>query len=77
MTGLSGLLQAMSAWGSREKELSWVPDSPDSRLYAARDMMTVRGDTRAGLVSRPHCVDWLGFWVEEEDGQGEEEEELE
>lgn len=22
-------------------------------------------------------MDWLGFWVEEEDGQGEEEEELE
>lgn len=40
-------------------------------------MMTVRGDTRVGLVSRPHCVDWLGFWVEEEDGEGEEEEELE
>lgn len=39
--------------------------------------MTVRGDTRTGLDSRPHCVDWLGLWVEEEDGEGEEEEELE
>lgn len=73
--GLSGLLQATSAWGSREKELSWLPDSPASRLYAARDMMTVRGDTRAGLGSRTHCVDWLGRCAEEDDG--EEEEELE
>lgn len=40
-------------------------------------MMTVRGDTRAGLESRSHCVDWLGLWVEEEDGDGEEEAELE
>ena len=40
--------------------------------------MTVRGNTQVGLASRPHCVDWLGFWAEEEeDGQGEEEEELE
>lgn len=75
--GLSGLLQATSAWGSREKELSCVPDSPDNRLYAARDMMTVRGDTREVLGSRPHCVDWLGLWLEEEDGEGGEEEELE
>ena len=37
--------------------------------------MTVRGDTLArcaDLLPRPHCVDWLGLWVEEE-----EEEELE
>lgn len=40
-------------------------------------MMTVRGDTRAGLGSRPHCVDWLGLWVDEDDGEGAEEEELE
>lgn len=40
-------------------------------------MITVRGDTRVGLGSRPHCVDWLGLWAEEEDGEGEDEEELE
>lgn len=40
-------------------------------------MMTVRGDTRGALGSRPHCVDWLGLWLEEEDGEGGEEEELE
>lgn len=39
--------------------------------------MTVRGDTRELLGSRPHCVDWLGLWLEEEDGEGGEEEELE
>lgn len=39
--------------------------------------MTVRGDTRVGLGSRPDCVDWLGLWVEEDDGEGEEEEEEE
>lgn len=46
-------------------------------MYAARERMTVRGKTRAGLGSRPNCVDWLGLWVEEEDGEGEEDEEEE
>lgn len=77
MSGLSGLLQDTSAWGRSEKELSWLPDSPDSRLYAARDRMTVRGDTLEHLDARPHCVDWLGLCVEEEEVEGEEEEELE
>lgn len=39
--------------------------------------MTVRGDTLVGFGCRPHCVDWLGLWVEEEDGDGEEEDEPE
>lgn len=39
--------------------------------------MTVLADTRAGFGLRLRCVDWLGLWVEEEDGEGEEDEELE
>lgn len=77
MGGLSGLLQATSAWASSENELSWLPDSPASRLYAARDKMTVRGDTLEDLDARAHCVDWLGLWVEEEEVEGEDDEEPE
>lgn len=36
--------------------------------------MTVRGETRGDLLPPPHCVDWLGRWVEEEEREEEEEE---
>lgn len=38
--------------------------------------MTVRGNTLEDLGERRHWVDWLGLWVEEEEGE-EDVEELE